>query len=514
LTETTTIGVVGAGAMGRGIAQWAATAGHRVILHDARDGAVAEARGFVDGILARSVEKGRMAGADRRAIIGRIVPAGSAADLAPAGIVVEAVIEDLAVKQAVFAELEGIVGDEAILCTNTSSLSVTACAAATRRPERVAGLHFFNPVPLMKVVEVVRGQRTSDAAVARLRALVATTEHHAVTCEDSPGFVVNHAGRGLPTEGARIVQEGVAGFSEVDRVMRETCGFRMGPFELFDLTGLDVSSEVLRQIYDQYFQEPRYRPAPFLYRRVTAGLFGRKSGEGFYRYEGGRRIDPPEVGPGDVPAAPVHVAVADTAVAERIGAALASGGVEIVAGPEAAAAIVVAPFGGDATTAAVQAGLDPALTVGIDPLFDRAFGDGGRVTMMTTPATRPEAADMVHAALLRSGRSVTRIGDSPGFIAQRVVATIVNIGAEIAQQRVALPADIDEAVRRGLGYPAGPLALGDRIGAARIVEILTGIQAATGDPRYRPSLWLKRRALLGLSLLTPEGRYQGTGSSD
>jgi 3-hydroxybutyryl-CoA dehydrogenase len=500
------IGVVGAGAMGAGIVQWAAEAGHTVIAFDARPGAVAVAKEKLADLFDRIVAKGRMTAEAAGAALARITPAETLADFARADVVIEAIVEDLEAKRALFRDLEEIVRPDAVLATNTSSLSVTAVAAATRRPERVAGLHFFNPVPLMKVVEVIPGLRTAPAVTETLAALVAATGHRAVVCRDTPGFLVNHAGRAFSTEGLKIVQDGIGEPADVDRVMTEAAGFRMGPFELFDLTGLDVSNRVMDEIYGQFYQEPRYRPSPITGRRVAGGLFGRKSGEGFYRYDDGRKVAPAEIAPPEGPAPVVWVGAVAADVRDTLVAALADGGTTISAEATAPAdaAIVVTPLGLDTTHAALAAGLDPRRTVALDPLFPAAFASGGRVTLMKSPATDAGVADGVHRALLAAGRMVTRIADSPGFIAQRMLAMVVATACEIAQQQIATPADIDAAVRLGLGYPQGPLALGDAIGPARILEILSAMHTLTGDPRYRPPLWLRRRAALGLSLATQD----------
>ena len=490
-----TVGVVGAGTMGRGIAQLCAQAGHDVLLHDADAGALSEARAFAGRMLARAAEKGRMTAEDAEAAAARIRPAAGLAELAPCDLVIEAIVEAEEPKRALFAELAGLLAPGAILATNTSSLSVSRLAAAVPGPERVAGLHFFNPVPVMRLVEVIAGVRTDPAVADRLAAFVEGLGHAPVRAADSPGFLVNHIGRGLYTEGLRVVQEGVAPPPAVDDVMREAAGFRMGPFELFDLTGLDVSFPVTRSIYEQFWHEPRFRPTPLPPVRVAAGLLGRKSGEGFYAYDAeGRIVRPEPAPPPEGPDLPIHVVPGPEAEAVR--AALAGAGVALAEAPGPETVALLAPLGEDATTAALAAGVDPERAVAVDPLF----GLEGRRTLMTTPVTRPETRDAAHAALARGGHAVTVIRDSPGLVAQRVVATIVNIACEMAQMRIATPGDIDRATTLGLGYPAGPLALGDRLGPARIVQVLDAIARATGDPRYRASLWLRRRAALGVSL--------------
>ncbi|MFQ5534018.1 MAG: 3-hydroxyacyl-CoA dehydrogenase [Sphingomonadales bacterium] len=499
MPEIKTIGIVGSGAMGRGIAQIAAVAGIDVRLWDGNPDAPVEASAFVARMLRRQADKGRIKASAAEAAIGRITIAGALSDLAAADAVVEAIIEDIDIKRTLFAELDAIVADDCILASNTSSLPVTALASAVRNPGRVAGFHFFNPVPLMKVVEVIATPMTGDTVIADLCALAERIGHRPVRAADSPGFLVNHAGRGLSTEGLRIVTEAIATPQQVDDVMREGAGFRMGPFELFDLTGLDVSFPVMESIYNQFYQEPRFRPAPLARLRHTAGLLGRKTGRGFYRYDDGRKIVASEKPVPKAEAMPVWLGEAPTEVHDLIrdlGAVIDHGATPL---PESLC--LVAPVGVDATTTAHCLGLDPARTVAVDPLF----GLDGRRTLMTTPVTDAIFRDAAHALLASDSKPVTVIHDSPGFIAQRVVAAIVNIGCDIAQQRIATPADIDAAVKLGLGYPKGPLGLGDAVGAGRITEILEAMHAFYGDARYRPSPWLKRRALLGVSLTTPEG---------
>jgi 3-hydroxybutyryl-CoA dehydrogenase len=493
-----TLGVVGAGTMGRGIAQIAAAAGIAVRLTDARAGVAEEARSFISKMLERQAEKGLALDAQAAIERVRIV---DATDLAPCDLVVEAIVEDLSAKQRLFADLEQIVRADAVLATNTSSLSVSAIAAACARPERVAGYHFFNPVPLMKLVEVIPGQHTAGPVVAALQELALRMGHRPVRAADSPGFLVNHAGRGYGTEALRILAEGVATPVEIDRILREAAGFRMGPFELFDLVGLDVAHAVMESIYRQFYDEPRFRPQPLIRRYVDAGLLGRKSGAGFYRYVDGRQEIPEELPAPGGTRRPIWLGPAEKADRLALRELIGNAGLALdeATAPGPASVCLVAPLGSDATHAALAQQLDPTRTVAIDPLC----GFAGRLTLMTTPVTARAALDCVHAALAAS-RSVSVIRDSPGFVAQRVLAHIVNIGCEVAQQRIASPADIDAAVRLGLGYPKGPLELGDSLGSKKILTILRGLHDAYGDPRYRPSPWLMRRAALGISLTTDD----------
>ena len=285
--------------------------------------------------------------------------------------------------------------------------------------------------------------------------------------------------------------------------MRDVGGFRMGPFELMELTGLDVTHPASELIYNQFFQEPRYRPNLIMKARYEAGILGRKSKRGFYDYdEEMKAIVPPEPAapaarPGSVWASPAepqgHAALVE--LLKKLGAPLESG-----AKPGAKALILVTPVGDDATTCAVEQGLDPGRTVAVDTLLPMAK----RRTIMGTPVTDPAYRDAAHGLLASDGVPVTVCRDSPGLITQRIVAMIVNIGCSIAQSRTAQPADIDRAVTLGLNYPRGPFGFGDTLGATRVHRVLESMYRIYGDPRYRPNIWLTRRAKLGVSLLTPE----------
>ncbi|HOZ94257.1 MAG TPA: 3-hydroxyacyl-CoA dehydrogenase [Ottowia sp.] len=498
------VGIVGTGAMGRGIAQIAAQAGSTVRLYDTQPDAVAKAREALMAQWDKLVDKGRLTREQADSHVSRVPPAATLADLADCDLVIEAIVERLDVKQTLFAELEGIVRPDAILATNTSSLSVTAIAAGLKHPGRLAGYHFFNPVPLMKVVEVIAGLKTDAATGQRLTDYARQMGHTPVQAADTPGFIVNHAGRGYGTEALRIVGEGVTDFVTVDRILRDQVGFRLGPFELFDLTALDVSHPVMESIYRQYFDEPRYRPSVITAQRLAGGVLGRKSGEGFYRYLGGSaQVAPEPAAPQVAELPPVWVSTRAARRAELyqllkdLGARIETG-----QSPSPQALTLVAPLGFDVTTVAVVERLDPARTVGIDLLIEDAATR--RRVLATNPATRSDMRDAAHALFARDGKPVSVIHDSGGFVTQRVVAHIVNIAADMCQQRVCSPQDLETAVTLGLGYPLGPLAMGDRWGPANMLEVLFNLQTVYGDPRYRPSPWLRRRGAIGLSLLHEE----------
>ncbi|NDZ18885.1 3-hydroxyacyl-CoA dehydrogenase [Variovorax sp. WS11] len=496
-----TIGVVGAGTMGRGIVQLFAQAGHRVYCFDAQPGASAKAVDYVASMIGRGVEKGRITAEQFGEIQGRMQACDVMSQLRGCDVVVEAIVEDLEVKRKLFQELEAVVGDNAILASNTSSLTVADIAAACARPQQVAGLHFFNPVPLMKVAEVIAAVRTSPQTVETLKGITQGAGHRAVVTADQPGFLINHAGRGLYTEGLRIVEEQIASPSDVDDVLREAMGFRMGPFELLDLTGLDVSSKVMASIYEQFQQEPRFRPSSLVAPRVAAGLFGRKSGEGWYRYDAdGKKVTPQSRVKTTFPAGLAVWIDPHASCAAVLRDLAVTAGARVVADGREADLAIMQPWGHDATASALLVGLDPARCVAVDPMTPLEV----RRTVMLTATTTPEARDAAVALFCSDGVPVTLVNDSAGFIAQRVMATIVNIACNIAQRGIASVADLEDAVQLGLGYPRGPLAWGDQIGASRILTILRAQQEATGDPRYRPSPWLVRRADLGLPLVTPD----------
>jgi len=489
MTETHTLGVVGAGPMGAGIAQIGLTSGMTVVLIDLDRDALARAAKDIEARIARMVEKGQLAEGFVADAMARLVLAESLADYAPCDAVIEAIVERLEPKQALFAELEAAVRPDCILASNTSSLSVAAIAARCTHKDRVCGLHFFNPVPLMKLVEVIVAPGTSADVAARATALSHRLGKVPVTVKDGPGFLVNLQGRAYTLEALAIAQESVADLPTIDRIMRDGAGFRMGPFELMDLTGIDVNYPATSFIYQGYQHDPRLKTTTLHALMADAGRFGRKTGQGFHAY--GDQAPPPYLQP-----AASGAVVRPRLVGDSAGwAALRATG-DFAEGDEVT---LIAPLGEDCASVCAARGLDPARTVAVDfTALDR-----NHLTVMAAIGGG-EAAQRVADWLRGHGFTVEVIKDSPGFVLQRVLAMVANLGCELAQIGVGTPADIDTAMKLAQNYPLGPLEWAEKLGLGACHAIMTALQAITGSDRYRPSLWLRRRAQLGLSAYTPD----------
>ena len=492
------VGVVGTGAMGRGIAQVSAQGGIRTLMYDAAEGGAAKARAAIVDQLKGMVAKQRLSQEDCERAERSLEIAEGLQALAPCHVVIEAVFENLEVKQKLFGELEAVVGDGTVLASNTSSIRIASIARNLKKRDRVCGMHYFNPVPLMKLVEVIRSADTAPWVVEAMVALGKRQTRVPVVVGDTPGFLVNLGGTAIGTEGLRIFQEGRATPSQVDAIMRDAGGFRMGPFELMDLTGIDVNFPARKIIYEGFFHDRRMTPSPYHEGLFHAGRLGRKTGGGWYDYKDGNKVDPGADVVSDAKVA--EYLVADAEADEKVLDLLRAGGAEVSSHDDGEAPIIVTPLGDDCTTVCVAGGLDPKRTVAIDPTG--AFSK--RATIMMAPGGNVAARNAVAATLAAAGAKATAIKDSPGFVLQRMRAMIANLGCEMAQIGIASAADVDTAMTLGLNYPQGPLAMADVMGVKETWRVLERIQAITGDDRYRPSQWLRRRAQLGLSATQEE----------
>ncbi len=505
LARESIVGVIGAGTMGAGIAEVAAAAGHPVRLHDSRPGAAAEACDALAARLDKRVARGKLVQAERDALVARITPVDALESLAPAALVVEAIVEDLAIKRELFATLEGLVAADAILASNTSSLSITALGAGLARPERLVGMHFFNPVPVMKLVEVVHGLASDPGAVATVLATASAWGKHAVRVASTPGFIVNRVARPFYAEALRLLQEGAADAATLDAVYRDAGGFRMGPFELMDLIGHDVNFAVTRTVFEAFFHDPRYRPSLVQKELVDAGRLGRKSGRGFYDYAD----DAPRPEPRERPtvAAPDAIRVHGdlgpvTPLVEMAGAA----GVVVEQVPaesggwiEFGGARLALTDGRTATARAVHEGSDLVL---LDLALD--YAGASRLAIAVAAQATPAAVDAAVGLLQALGKRVVQLRDTPGLALMRTVSLLANEGAEAVLQGVCDAAAVDDAMRYGVNYPRGPLAWGDAVGAARVLTVLDHLTAAYGEDRYRASPWLRQKVAAGRPLCDDE----------
>lgn len=501
MTDIKTIGIVGAGAMGRGIAQVLLSCGKTVLLADTNADVLDDAQRFIHRMLTKMADKGKLTAVSINDVMDNLTVHNSneLEAFAACDLVVEAIIEQHDAKAGLFAQLEAIVAEHCILATNTSSLSVTRLAATCKHPQRVAGWHFFNPVPLMRLVEVIGAVQTAPEVVKQLESLAGEFGHTPVIVKDMPGFLVNHVGRGYGGEALHILAEQVADIAQVDRILTQQCGFKMGPFELFDLTGLDVSHRVTESIYQQFYHDPRYRPSPLAEQRVQAGLLGRKTGEGFYPYPDGVQQRPPKSDLAQGDKKPVWISPDNAVAKETLTALLNDVDVNIETGPTPSenALIIISPWGSDATRAALNENLDARRTVAVDPLFT----DAPILVLMPTVATEQAFTDSAVTLFSQTGKNIELIKDSNGFISQRTLACIINIAFEMVQRDIASAADIDRAMQLGLGYPHGAFSWAERIGYPNVLAILTILFEQTGDSRYRPNTLLVRHVLTATPIL-------------
>jgi 3-hydroxybutyryl-CoA dehydrogenase len=502
------IGVVGAGTMGSGIAQLGALSGARTLLHDPDGEALAKALERIPAQLERGAEKGRWSAEDAAGARKRLEGADTLEDLADCELIVEAAPESLDVKRELFGELSRI-APGAVLASNTSSIPITSIAPAAADPSRVVGMHFFNPAPLMRLVEVIAGLESSEEALAVARAAGEAMGKRAIDAADGPGFIVNRCNRPFGLEALKLVSEGVADVETIDRICRLGGGFRMGPFELSDLVGVDVGLEVAKSFHELSFGEPRWRPSPLAAKLVSAGHHGRKSGRGWYVYGDGphRPDDPPapEASGGD---GRLVVIAGELPLAEELRGLAASAGYAAVEplGAEGDVPWLALDCGAEEDDPPLQGGPLALLCVdgslhALDP-GGGAVGfhalpplDGGGVVELTRSSTTTAVAAERTEAFFRSlGRRVAWVGDAPGLVLGRIVCQLVNEACFAVTENVGTPEDIDDGMVLGLNHPRGPFAWLEAIGPTHVLAVLDALRIELGEERYRAAPMLRRIA--------------------
>lgn len=502
LPQQAIIAVVGTGAMGAGIAQIAAQAGHVVRLLDSRPGAAQKA---IDGVrtqFAKLVEKNRLTAADAEAAGQRLVAVEQLAGLAGCALVVEAIVENLEAKQKLYADLEAIVGDDCLFGTNTSSISVTAIGAALKRPERLAGLHFFNPAPLMALVEIVSGLATDPAVAETLFATAAAWGKTPVHAKSTPGFIVNRVARPYYAEALRLAQEGATDYATLDAVMREAGGFRMGPFELMDMIGHDVNFAVTNSVWRAFYNDQRFLPSLIQQELVDAGFYGRKSGRGFYDYREGAVRPAPQTAAPSKPVGMITV-IGESAAAEALSDRLSHSGLTYSRAPdsdgrvaEIGRAAIYVTDGRSATQRAAESGV--ANTVLIDLALD--YDKATRIAVTAADQCDPDAYSAAIGLLQAAEFAVSPLHDVPGMAVMRTVAMLANEAADAVNQGVCSAAAADAAMRLGVNYPIGPLAWADQVGIAAIRDVLTHLGNSYGEDRYRISPLIQRAVFAGRNI--------------
>nr|WP_314529905.1 3-hydroxyacyl-CoA dehydrogenase PaaH [uncultured Pseudomonas sp.] len=491
------IAVIGAGAMGAGIAQVAAQAGHPVLLLDNRPGAAAQAIDGIDRQLGKRVEKGKLSDQARLATVARLQAVDNIEALSDCALIIEAIVENLEVKRALFGQLESLCSADCILASNTSSLSITSIAAQLDHPQRLLGLHFFNPAPVMALVEIVSGLVSAPALAECLYDTAKAWGKKPVHTRSTPGFIVNRVARPFYAENLRLLHEGAADSPTLDALMRDAGGFAMGAFELTDLIGHDVNYAVTCSVFDAYYGDTRFLPSLTQKELVDAGRLGRKSGQGFYDYrEGVTRAQPTEIS--SRAAVATCVVEGDLGAANALLARLREHDIEVIQRDgqgllRVGDAVLALSDGRMACQRAREDGLDNLIL--LDLALD--YRQASRIAISCCADIHPAALEHGVALLQRAGFSVSQLSDSPALAVLRTVAMLANEAADAVLQGVASAADVDLAMRAGVNYPLGPLAWADSIGLAHILSVLENLQAGYGEERYRPSLLLRRRVAEG-----------------
>ncbi|KJY82775.1 3-hydroxybutyryl-CoA dehydrogenase [Vibrio galatheae] len=493
-TDIKNVAVIGAGTMGAGIAQVAAQSGYQVVLFDLEKGKAAEAKATIAARLGKSVAKGKISQEQKETLLEAMFCSETLADVAEADLVIEAIVENLEIKQSLFRQLEDLCKPSVILATNTSSISVTSIASALARPERCIGLHFFNPAPLMKLVEVVRGIASATDIVETGKSWVESCGKHAVITRSLPGFIVNRVARPFYAEGLRALECGVAEVQDIDTIMTQAGQFNMGPFELMDLIGHDVNYAVTKSVFDAYYQDKRFLPSLVQKELVEAGFLGRKSGRGFYDYSADATKPEVNIAPscsvnvdwtlslsGDWSQAPtfakwVGLPITNTQSTQPC---LEVNGVRVM------------PTQCETASQLSYQLEQPVVLVD----YCQDYGSSDVIAIAPAIQNTEEQTKAVIGYFQAKGKRVIVLDDYPGLIAWRTWMMLINEALDLVNQKGASLADVDVAMKSGVNYPFGPIEQGQSLGWSRVLQSIENLQAFYCEERYRPSPLLRRFAL-------------------
>jgi len=496
LPTTAVVGVIGAGTMGAGIAQVAAQAGHRVLLFDTAPGAAQIGIERTAKGLRKLVARNKISAEACESTLARLLPCDNIEELAQARLVVEAIVENLDIKQKVFSQLEALCGEETILATNTSSISVTSIAAALSRPQNLVGMHFFNPAPVMKLVEVISGVATAPEIAQKTFDTAAAWGKKPVLARSTPGFIVNRVARPFYAESLKILQEGGADVSTIDAIVRESGGFRMGPFELMDLIGHDVNFAVTQSVFNAYFQDSRFKPSLRQQELVEAGYLGRKSGRGFYDYSEGVERPLPDTAAMQIKPIKIevkgHLGVAEPLIDQALRCGIVverndQDGANVIC---LDGVVLALTDGRTATQVSAEERVDEVV------LYDLCldYNDASRIALAAADQCSEEFLLKAIGFFQALGKQVSVIDDVPGMVLMRTVCMLANEGADAVNQQVCDVAAVDLAMQAGLNYPRGPLAWADALGISRVVAVLDQLSGNYGEERYRVSPLLRRKS--------------------
>jgi 3-hydroxybutyryl-CoA dehydrogenase len=489
--ELREVAIIGMGTMGAGIAEVFARSGFSVVAVEVDSAALSRGMAVLEGSLAKAVSRGKLTEREQADIRGRVRPAAGFGDAAAADLAVEVVPERAEIKRQVFAELDRVCGPEVILATNTSSMSVTAIAAATRHPERVVGMHFFNPAPVMRLVEVVSTVLSRDGLSAQTAEIARRLGKTPVQVSDRAGFVANALLLPYLNHAAGLLERGYASAEDIDTAATEGIGLPMGPLALLDLIGLDTSLSVLEVLHAE-FGGSRYTPAPLLRRLTDAGRTGRKAGRGFYEYPAASDADDEGNEPGAVPATVTLIGAGDSAETE-LASAIAAAGINVTRNAAHRSDLVVI------AAAPERAVLPTALAAGRG---GQAVGlhliGSGLAEIIRTPVSSAAAVAAAGALAGRLGLRAVHAPDRPGFLVGALLYPHLGDAVRMVQDRYATAADVDAAMTLGCGYPQGPFELLDKEGPQQALDVLRAMHAEYGDPAFAPPPMLAEHATASL----------------